>query len=418
LIYITILVALPIALLIATNPSIFSPASTGTAIALAQTNTATQKPVSPTTSTTVTNIAFITSTVTPTEPPTLNAAQIVDTQEAVEVATNLFNLTSTAVSWTKTPTWTPTFTLTPPPTVDVTGSVIALRTQRAATSAKDQANKTATATLWTKTPTQTATITPTATPFPAGFATKDVKDITMLFVPAGTFLMGSEKGVDVDIDEVPQTPVTISNEFWIDQTEVSNAAYQKFIDAGGYTQDQWWTTAGKNWKRGVSKPHDYLTFTDKNQPRVGVTWYEAYAYCAWRGGRLPTEAEWEYAARGKDKRIYPWGNDFDPAKAVFKDNSAEKSAPVGSKPQGKSEIGALDMAGNVWEWVNTIYDENRFGYPFKEDGRVNVDGVGSRVRRGGSWNYEPKTLRVANRDRLPPATEDNTTGFRCVRSLP
>jgi formylglycine-generating enzyme required for sulfatase activity len=275
--------------------------------------------------------------------------------------------TAIAQSWTPTSTLTPS--LTPSKTLTLTPTLNAQ--QRAALLLTQTAiNKTATATRWTKTPTPTytltptPTVTPTATPLPAGFATKDPNGISMVYVPPGKFLMGSDKAKDKDAsdDEPPQSTITIETGFWIDLTEVTNVEYQKFMAANGYTQDQWWTDAGKAWKKTHAKPNDYSGFTGDTQPRVGVTWYEAVAYCAWRGGRLPTEAEWEYAARGTDGRLYPWGNEApDASRAVFRDNSGSKTLPVddGKRLWGASWVGALDMAGNAWEWTVTAYADYR-----------------------------------------------------------
>ena len=158
-----------------------------------------------------------------------------------------------------------------------------------------------------------------------------------------------------------------------------------------------------------------------------VDWAEASSYCSWVGGRLPTEAEWEYAYRGPEGLVYPWGDNFDGQRLNYCDRNCLQdhadqefddgfavTAPVGSFPEGASWVGALDMAGNVWEWV-----EDWFG-PY-EDGDV-VDPAGAergsqRVMRGGSWFYHPARTRGAARDAVPPETRFDSIGFRCVIPL-
>ena len=181
-------------------------------------------------------------------------------------------------------------------------------------------------------------------------------------VPAGCFMMGSGdspqnyeyKGYTAQYGGDPFL-MCFSKGYWIDKTVVTNSAYQKFIDAGGYNEKgTWWSDPGWTWLKQPDRqrPYDYYGFTDSQQPRVGEMWYEAGAYCRWRGARLPTEPEWEYAARGPNNWIYPWGNAFDPSKVVFgadEYNPNAHNAPVGSKPDGASWVGALDMVGNVYQ---------------------------------------------------------------------
>src|SRR5205823_7044988 len=133
---------------------------------------------------------------------------------------------------------------------------------------------------------------------------------------------------------------------------------------------------------------------------VGVNWYEAYAYCVWRNGRLPTEAEWEWAACGPENRIYPWGNEFDPHRVIYDGNNSGKTAVVGSniRMTGSARCGVLDMSGNVWEWVNSLYKP----YPSRsDDGRENpnTDDTNHRVLRRGSWvSLNASFLRTSVRD--------------------
>jgi len=153
----------------------------------------------------------------------------------------------------------------------------------------------------------------------------------MVLVPAGEFVMGSEAGPS----ERPVRRVFL-DAYYIDTYEVTNGLYGKFLQATRRHEPRYWKDARVN---------------DPNQPVVGVTWYDAEAYCHWSGKRLPTEAEWEKAARGTDGRISPWGNQWDSARASTSDGGSGKLSPVGSYEAGKSPYGAYDMAGNVWEWV-------------------------------------------------------------------
>jgi formylglycine-generating enzyme required for sulfatase activity len=242
----------------------------------------------------------------------------------------------------------------------------------------------------------------------------------MVYVPAGCFVMGKDDASDDTYTGGAPFRMCFSESYWIDKTVVSNAAYQRFMDAGGYEQQgTWWRDAGRSWlhSMNVQRPHDYAGFTDPQQPRVGVMWYEADAYCRWRNARLPTEPEWEYAARGPDSLIYPWGNVFDPSKVVYAANSASRPAPVGSKPEGASWVGALDMSGNVLQWTSTAYEEcdplkkttktYRYPYPAGNDGResATVDNQTMMVR-GNSWDESnPHHLRTAFRSVSIPDQE-------------
>jgi iron(II)-dependent oxidoreductase len=188
--------------------------------------------------------------------------------------------------------------------------------------------------------------------------------------------------------------------FFIDKYETTNVLYKRFMDATNRSAPSWWTDAKWN---GTS------------QHVVGVSWVDADAYCKWAGKRLPTEAEWEKAARGTDGRKYPWGEQWDSSKANA-ENKLGKTAAVGSYAAGVSPYGAHDMAGNVWEWVSDWYDGNYY----KQSPERNPQGPSSgtyRVLRGASWHYFSYDARTALRGYFAPGGRDDGFGFRCARGL-
>lgn len=248
-------------------------------------------------------------------------------------------------------------------------------------------------------PTTPPTLAPTVSPVPptaTPFALPDdpvaqnadwtpvvqaINGVDMVLVPPGCFIMGHEAGRR---DERPEHEICFDQPFWIDRTEVTNAQYGS---AGHGTGD--------------------------NQPRENLLWSEARDFCAARGGRLPTEAEWEYTARGPDDLLYPWGNDLEISKLVFDRNTPGQTADVGSRPAGASWVGAVDMAGNVFEWVSSIYAR----YPYDAgDGREDAsDTTSLRVYRGSNMSYLDYVTTAAARFRLAPTERDWFIGFRCAR---
>lgn len=273
----------------------------------------------------------------------------------------------------------------------------------------------------TKAPTRLPTHTPAhkpTSPISAGSTMVSEKDgMEMVYVPAGTFLMGSPEG-EGDKDEHPQHTMYL-DAFWIDKTEVTNAQYQKCVIAGQCEQ---------------SSKSDDSDFNQPDYPVVGVSWQDANAYCQWAGRRLPTEAEWKKAARGDDDRVYPWGNDFVGSKLNYCDTNCRgfltfiwrdrkvddgfgKTAPVGSYPAGASPYGALDMAGNVREWVADWYD----GDYYSNSPSRNPTGPATgrrRVLRGGSWFNLQFFVRAADRVRDYPDFRGVDLGFRCLAPSP
>jgi formylglycine-generating enzyme required for sulfatase activity len=263
--------------------------------------------------------------------------------------------------------------------------------------------------------------------------TREVDGMTMVYVPAGEFEMGSIEGDD---DEEPVHTVVL-DAFWIDQTEVSVEQFRQFVTATdhettaeergaswAWTGDEWEELEGADW----AHPQGPGSQATDSHPVVHVSWYDARAYCEWAGGRLPTEAEWEYAARGPDSLVYPWGNDFDCAKGNFDDETAlddhvvpggagcdgyDRTAPVGSFPEGRSWVSAHDLSGNVWEWVADWYAEDYYDRSPREN-PTGPPGGGYRVLRGGSWGSFVRHVRGALRNRLDPIYTFVNYGFRCA----
>jgi formylglycine-generating enzyme required for sulfatase activity len=219
----------------------------------------------------------------------------------------------------------------------------------------------------------------------------------MVEIPAGEFTMGNDAGDD---DEKPAHTVTLEA-FEIDMFEVTNADFAKFVEETGYQTEV--EKAGEvGWRR-------YTEGRD-NHPVVKVTWNDADAYCQWAGKRLPTEAEWEKAAKGEEGLLYPWGNEWDPAKANTKESGFRGTVQVGSFPEGVSPYGVFDMAGNAWEWIadwyqaypDSTYQSEYFGERFK-------------VTRGGGWFQAANLVTASNRSATDPSAANDDLGFRCAR---
>jgi formylglycine-generating enzyme required for sulfatase activity len=269
-----------------------------------------------------------------------------------------------------------------------------------------------------KPPTETSIpFTPTLTEAPSpsptsttvlgiGSTSKSLKDeMVLVFVPAGEFTMGSDGG---DADNRPAHQVYL-DAFWIDRTEVTNEMYAKCVEANQCNSP--------DSKRSKTRPSYFNNPEFGNYPVIYVTWDDAYAYCSWAGRRLPTEAEWEKAARGPNGYKYPWGN-VDPKDTLLNYNgNVSDTSEAGRYPEGASIYGALDMAGNVWEWVNDWYDPNYYEIspatnplgPTSED---------SRVLRGGSWNPLNAAVGSIYRYAFVPTTKNDIFGFRCAISKP
>jgi formylglycine-generating enzyme required for sulfatase activity len=275
----------------------------------------------------------------------------------------------------------------------------------------------------------------------------------MLLVPSGPFIRGSLNPLQLQAivgnqegDEQPVRSIYL-DAFYIDQMEVTNSEFARFVEATGFvtdaetggggliwTGDGWQTQVGAQW-RFPAGPADSIEGKEQH-PVVQVSWYDAQAYCQWTDKRLPTEAEWEKAARGSDGREFPWGNEFDPKRTNYcdrectdlpqhKDNSASdgfsRTSPVGSYPTGASPYGVQDMAGNVWEWVQDWYDPYYYEYspamnplgPTQQQSYYET-----KVVRGGSWTSEYGYVRTTSRSYDPPRDwRSFGVGFRCTQTL-
>lgn len=197
-------------------------------------------------------------------------------------------------------------------------------------------------------------------------------EMEMCLVPDGEFLYGEDK-------KKVRLPA-----FYLALTPVTNAQYQAFVAAAGHTPPSHWT--GGRIPKGK-----------EDHPVVNVSWEDAQAFCRWAGCRLPSEQEWEKAARGTDGRVYPWGNNWEAGRCNSKEAGIGDTTPVTRYPSGASPYGLLDMAGNVWEWCEDWYDaEHKY-----------------KVLRGGSWDHGSLDARSANRNRDIPGNRNNSNGFRC-----
>jgi len=304
---------------------------------------------------------------------------------------------------------------------------------------------------WTESPVQPPIINPTVTPAPPS-----QDQAGMVYIPEGEFRMGSDtettknfckenhSNCDGFADASPQHTVFLSA-FWIDKFEVTNSMFEKFINAKNYKTDAEKDGYGEVWEGGSSIVEDSQKVSGadwrhptgpgssisglENHPVVQVSWRDAKLYCQWAGKRLPTEAEWEMAARGNSASYFPWGSEFNCQLGNYDDernidsfilengsancDGFARTAPVGSFLRGKSPYDLFDMSGNVWEWVADWYDKNYYLSSPSANPLGPSDGT-MRVYRGGSWFSEMKYLYVPFRQANPPSYHDDITGFRCA----
>jgi len=243
----------------------------------------------------------------------------------------------------------------------------------------------------------------------------------MIVIPAGDFLMGSDPARDPDAgpEEQPQHRLYLP-EFAISRTPITNAQYLVFLQATHYRPPSHWRFLRWRIRRIPAQQAEH--------PVVNISWYDAVAYCKWlaqytgKSYRLPSEAEWEKAARGADGRRFPWGDEWDEARCNIAP-SQEHTTPVNAFPAGASPYGVLDMVGNVWEWTRSLWGMNlrapTFGYPYDpDDGRENQAAPEfiRRVLRGVSFYNDPHMARCAARYRYSPHNRFDSVGFRVVIS--
>ncbi len=278
-------------------------------------------------------------------------------------------------------------------------------------------------------PTFTPTVTETPLPSIGSTRVSEIDQMVQLFVPAGEFLMGaarSDTSARVDskpeggraYTEIPQHTVYL-DDYWIDQYEVTNAQYMLCVNAGVCEPP---LDFGDNFI-----PNYFTDPTYASYPVVAVSWFQARTYCEWAGRRLVTEAEWEKASRGTEGQMYPWGEEKpDGTLANFCDVNCSRSianpaindgyaktAPVGSYPAGASPYGAMDMSGNVWEWVSTLIMD----YPYDAtDGREDLEAPGERAWRGGPWSNGFWWMRSSVRYRSVNFYHWYNLGLRCGSS--
>ncbi len=248
-------------------------------------------------------------------------------------------------------------------------------------------------------------------PISSSFAT-DRSD--MVLIPEGIYMMGSMKSLR-ELDPVsilqadrhmlgPEDPAhdVFLNAFYIDVYEVTNAKYKKFMEA--------------NAKAKKPRYWDDPKFNQPNQPVVGINWKEAQSFCHWQGKRLPTEAEWEKASRGKRGINYPWGDELPDSSRLNFDNEKGKPVAVGSYEAGKSDFGVYDLSGNVAEWVQDWHFPEYYLYSPKENPQGPEKGQ-YKIIRGGNWRNNADDVRLTYRNATVPKIRNNMIGFRCATDV-
>jgi formylglycine-generating enzyme required for sulfatase activity len=263
-------------------------------------------------------------------------------------------------------------------------------------------------------------ILPTQEPVAEATTVWEKDSSVMVHVPAGDFFMGSrDSDASADGDEKPMHSVYLDG-FWIDKYEVTSEQFARFLNEEGNQEEE-----GVSWVNVEDEGSNIVYKSGQYRPRSGyedhpvtyVSWYGAQSYCQWAGKRLPTEAEWEKAARGTDGKIWPWGNDWDEDKVNSREAGPGHTTGVGSYPDGVSPYNCMDMAGNAWEWVADRYQGDYYQAAPDHNPRGPDQGV-SRVVRGGSWALSQRLTRCAGRFEFIPWVRRDDLGFRCVSSSP
>jgi iron(II)-dependent oxidoreductase len=256
----------------------------------------------------------------------------------------------------------------------------------------------------------------------------DPRSAEWLEIPGGVFAMGTDPETDPDqkAHESPRIEVDVSA-FEIMRTPVTVEQYRRFVEAGGYEAREHWSPEGWAFRcegelrcprfASAAEESEWAPYLTPSRPVVGISWFEAEAYARWSKARLPTEAEWEKAARGTEELAYPWGNEWDPERAGHRGRGPRKTVPVGVFPLGESPYGVLDLVGSVWQWCADWYAPDAYAHADGRDptGPLLPSDPPRRVVRGGAWNTLPFSLRCANRNSYPEAARFSNLGFRCVR---
>ena len=245
---------------------------------------------------------------------------------------------------------------------------------------------------------------------------KDMR--AMVKVEAGSFVRGSKAGEGREVEE-PQKTITLTKPFWIDRLEVTVADFRACVEAGGCKAAEFRTQKEREEGKGRPATCNFGQEGRDQHPMNCISWHGAVAYCGWAGKRLPTEAEWEKAARGADGRAYPWGEEAPTCQNTCMEDhglfgcGARTTCPVGSKPSNVSPVGALDMVGNAYEWVADTYAKDAYARVPDTDPSLQDKGA-ERTIRGGAYSSDAKGVRAAQRSSSPVDEKISFVGFRCA----